>query len=95
MENPHEATINKNKRQHRLQVNSLLFPIIVSVMGSGVMGDARERSGCEGLHVDGATKPDGAKRMAGDPVMGELFVGDGMAVGANNWGTQSWGAPCR
>ena len=27
--------------------------------------------------------------------MGECFVGDGVAVGASNWGAQSWGAPCR
>jgi len=45
----------------------------------------------QGLHVDGATKWGGAKILVGYAVMGELCVGDRVAVGANNWGAQSWG----
>ena len=85
----------KAKRQQSLWVNSPLLPIIASLVGASVMEGDRERSGCEGLHVYGATKWSGAKRMTGDAGMGQLCMGDGVMVGGNDWGVQHWGDPCR
>lgn len=69
--------------------------MIASVMGANVMEGGSTRSGCNRAQCDGATKWGRAKPMVGDAVMGELFVEDEVEVGANDWGTQSWGDSCR
>jgi hypothetical protein len=81
----------KTKRQQILQVNSLHLPIIASGMGASVIGGGRERSGCKGLYLGGATKQGRAKRMAGGAVMEELCARDRVMVEANDYGAKSCG----